>query len=95
MFKVSCQHKIWWWRYQQFLSHQLAMPGENGVRFDDGSDLFQGLPSELFTDCSKGSTLGVRELNASFNLVVQDVSFGDEIVVSQAQLFINGARDVS
>jgi hypothetical protein len=71
------------------------MPGQNRIGFDDGGDFFQGLLAELLTNLSESSALGVGELYASFNLVAQDVIFGDEIVVSQAQLLIDGARDVS
>ncbi len=38
-------------------SHQLAMPGQEGLGFDDGGDLSEGLLTEFLTDLGQGSAI--------------------------------------
>jgi hypothetical protein len=67
----------------KFLGHKLAMPGEYGIGFDDGGDVFEGLLAEFLADLGEGLTLGASELYTSFNLLAQDAIFGSEIFIAQ------------
>src|SRR5215831_4148775 len=46
----------------EFLRHQLAMPGENRIGFDDGSDFRQRLLAKFLADLGQGLALGVGML---------------------------------
>src|SRR5262245_31605242 len=56
----------------EFLRHQFPMPGQDGVRFDDGGDFLQGLFTELLANRSRRLALGIGKLHAPCNLVAQD-----------------------
>ncbi len=68
----------------KFLGHQIAMPGQNRVGFNDVGNLRQGLFTQPLADLSQCSTLGVGEWHATLNPVSQNAIFGHEILISQA-----------
>src|SRR5215510_6730023 len=47
----------------EFLSHQLAMPGENRLGFDNGGDFLQRLLAEFLADRGQGLALDVGKLD--------------------------------
>src|SRR5262245_65075789 len=48
-------------RAVEFPGHKLTVPGENGVRFDDGGDFLEGLLAELLADCGQCLAFAVRQ----------------------------------
>src|SRR5438128_1103243 len=64
----------------EFLRHQLTMPGENRVGFDDGGDFCQGLLAELLDDLSQDRAFGVGPLNTPRNLLAQGTARFDHEV---------------
>ena len=78
----------------EFVSGEFALPGEDGIRFDDLGDFFQGFLAELFADLGQGLALGVCELHASLDLIAQDAVFCREILVSEQEFFIDRARNI-
>jgi hypothetical protein len=45
----------------KLLGHELAVPGEDGVGFDDGGDFFQRSLPQLLTDLGQGLALAIAE----------------------------------
>src|SRR5215475_2057829 len=64
------------------LSHKPAVPGENGVRFDDGGDFLQGLLAELLAHLSQGLPLAVTQPNASWDLMTQDTILCHQVLIA-------------
>jgi hypothetical protein len=75
----------------ELLCHELAVPAYNGLRFDDGGDLRQGLLTQFLADLGQSLALGITELDAPLDLVAQDAIFGYQILVSQQEFFIHRA----
>src|SRR5258705_2603921 len=50
----------------EFAGDQLAVPGQDGVRLRDGCDLGENLATQAMTNLAERSSLGVRELQATF-----------------------------
>ncbi len=53
----------------EFFGHELTMPGENGVGFDDVGDFFEGLLAQLYPNLSQRLALGVTEPETAFDLL--------------------------
>jgi hypothetical protein len=51
------------------LARELAVPGQNSLRFGDRGDLAQGLLPQLLAQLSKGGALCVGEWHSSWDLV--------------------------
>jgi hypothetical protein len=77
----------------EFLSHQLAMPGENRLGFDDGSDFLQRLLAEFLADLGQGLALGVGKLDPPCNVVAQNPILFDHVCVAQQELFLHRTGD--
>jgi len=72
-------------RAVNLLSHQLAMPSQDGVRFDDGGDFIQRRFTKLLANFGQGAPLSISELDPAFNLVAQDTIFRHQILNPQAE----------
>jgi len=53
----------------ELLGDQLAMPGQDRIRFNDRGDFLERLSAELFTNLGSRHAFGVGKLNASRDLV--------------------------
>src|SRR5207248_2400790 len=69
-----------------FAGDQLAVPGQDGVRPGHSCDLAENLAAEAMTDLAERGPLGVRELQSTFQLALQDAGFGGQIFVPRQQL---------
>jgi hypothetical protein len=78
----------------EFLSDELAMPGENRIGLDDVGYFLQSVLTQLLSELSQSLAFGVGEPHAPLNLMAQDAIFSHEILVSQQEFLINGARDI-
>src|SRR6266850_6846751 len=66
-------------RAVELLCHQHTMPGEDGLRLDDGGYLGQGLPPELFPKFGQRLPLATTQPHAARDLLTQDPVFCDQI----------------
>jgi hypothetical protein len=71
------------------MCHELAMPTENGLGFDDRGDFLQGLLPQLLTDLGEGLALAIRSAHTARDLVAQDAIFGHQVLVAQQQFLID------
>jgi hypothetical protein len=60
----------------EFPGHQLAVPGQDGVRPSYIGHLAENLAAQSMTDLAERGSLGVRELQPPFQLGLQDAIFG-------------------
>ena len=54
----------------------------------------EGITAQAMTDLAKPGSLGVRDLELSFQLGLQDAVFGGQIVVPHQQLLVHRPRDL-
>jgi hypothetical protein len=78
----------------EFAGDQLAVPGQDGVRAGHSCDLAENLAAQAMTDLAERGPLGVRELQSTFQLGLQDAVFGGQIFVPRQQLLVHRPRDV-
>src|SRR6266581_7000019 len=81
-------------RAVEFLRHQPAVPGENGVRGDDGGDFLESLLAELLADFSQCLAFAVRQLHTTSDLVAQEAILCHQVLIAQQQCLIDGSRDI-
>jgi hypothetical protein len=73
----------------ELLGNQPARPRKDGVWFDDGSDLFQGLLAELFTNLREGLPLPIAQPDAALNLLAQKAILRHQVFVAQQEFLID------
>jgi hypothetical protein len=73
---------------------KLAVPSQDGVRPGDIGHLAENLAAQSMTDLAERGSLGVRELQPSLQLGLQDAIFGGQIFVPRQQLLVHHASDV-
>ena len=56
-------------------------------------DLGEGIAAQAMTNLAERGSLGVRELEPSFQLGLQDAVFGGQIFVPRQQLLIHRSSD--
>ena len=78
----------------EFAGDKLAIPGQDGVRPGHIGHFAENLAAQSTTDFAQRSSFGVRELQPSFQLGLQDAVFGSQIFISQQQLLVHRPRDV-
>ena len=78
----------------EFASDQLAVPGQDSVRPGDGCDLGENLAAHAMTNFAERGSIGIRQLQPTFQLGLQDAVFGSQIFVSSQQLLVHRPRDV-
>ena len=71
-----------------------AVPGENGVRGDDGSDFLESLLAELLADFSQRLAFAVRQLHTTCDLAAQDAILCHQVLIAQQQFLIDGSHDI-
>jgi hypothetical protein len=74
---------------QHVVGHQPAQrpPG-------DGCYLGENLAAHAMTNFAERGSLGIRQLQPTFQLGLQDAAFGSQIFVSRQQLLVHRPRDV-
>src|SRR6195256_3707121 len=72
---------------------ELAVPGQDGVRLRHIGYLAENLAAQSMTDLAERGSLGVRELQLSFQLGLQDPIFGGQIFVPRQQLLVHHPCD--
>src|SRR5258707_14030400 len=77
----------------EFAGHQLAVPGQDGVRPGDIGHLAENLAAQSMTDLAERGSLGVRELQPPFQLGLQDAIFGGQIFDPRQQILFPHPRD--
>jgi hypothetical protein len=65
----------------EFAGDQLAVPGQDGVRPGDGCDLGKNLAAQAMSNLAELRTFDVRELQAPFQLGLQDSVFSNQILI--------------
>lgn len=70
------------------VSGEFALLGEDGIRFDDLGDVFQGFLAQCLTDLGQGLALSITELEPTLDLIAQDAVFGNEILIAEQEFFI-------
>jgi len=73
---------------------KLAVPAQDSIRPSHGCDFAENLAAQAMTDLAERGSLGVRELEPSFQLGLQDPVFGGQIFVPRQELLIHRPRDV-
>ena len=73
---------------------QIGVPSKNGSWFDDCRDGFKSFSAELFADSGKFSPLFIFQPDSACQFRPQYPVFGDEILISEPKLLINGAGDI-
>ena len=77
-----------------FLRHELAVPSEDGIGFDDLRDFLQGFLSQLLADLRQGLALAITQPYTSLELIAENAIFGHQILIAQQQFLIDGSRDI-
>jgi hypothetical protein len=80
-------------RAVEFARHEVAVPGQDGVRPGDIGHLAQNLAAQSMTDFAERGSLGVRELQPPLRLGLQDAIFGGQIFDPCQQLLVHHPRD--
>ncbi len=70
-------------RAVELLGDQAAMPGENGLRRDDGCNLREDLAAEPLTDLGQFSTFSVAELETAADLSTQNAILRGEVLATE------------
>src|SRR5215510_13457883 len=65
----------------ELLRYEFAVPGQDGVGFDDGGHLFEGFLPQLLADLSQSLALAIAEAHAALNLAAQDTIFRHQVLV--------------
>ncbi len=76
------------------LRHQLAVPGHNGVGFDDGGDLLQGFLAQLLTHRGQDLALAIAQSHVTSDLLAQDTILSDQVLIPQEELLVHRIRDI-
>ena len=76
------------------LVHELAVPGEDGVRLRNRRDLLQCLSAQFVANLSQSLPLSVGQQQPScLDMVAQDAVFRREIRIAQSEFLIDRACD--
>ena len=78
----------------EFAGDQLAIPAQDGVRPGHVGDVGENLAAQSMTDLAERASLGVRKLQPSIQLGLQDAIFGGQIFVPRQQLLVHCPRHV-
>ena len=70
------------------------MPGQDGVRFDDGGHFRQRLLAQLLSNVGEGLALAIAQAYTTFDLVTQHAIFGHQVLIAQQQFLIDSPRDI-
>jgi hypothetical protein len=76
------------------LRHQFAVPGKDGIGFNDRNEYFKGLLAQLLADLRQGLALAIVEPEVSLYLVAQDAVLRDQIFIAHQQFLIDSPCDV-
>src|SRR5215813_1743236 len=81
-------------RAVELAGDKLAVPSQDGVWPRYSCDLGEGVTAQAMSDLTERGSLGVREFEPSFQLVLQDAVFGGQIFVPRHEFLIHRPRDV-
>ena len=71
------------------------VPAQDSVRPGHSCDFAENLAAQAMADLAERGSLGVRELESTFQLGLEDPVFGGQIFVPRQQLLVHRPRDVS
>jgi hypothetical protein len=74
---------------------KLAIPAQDSVRSRYGGDVGKHLAAEPMTDLTEHAALGVRELQPTAQLRLEDAVLSGQIFVPRQQLLVHLPRHVS
>jgi hypothetical protein len=78
----------------EFLRHELPVPGQDGLRFNDAGHLLKGLFTRLPAHLSQGHAFHVAQSYAPLDLLMQDAVFHHQGLVTQEELLVHRTRDI-
>jgi len=73
----------------------LRYQAQDSVRPGHSCDFAENLAAQAMADLAERGSLGVRELQSTFQLRLQDEVFGGQIIVPRQQFLVHRPRDVS
>lgn len=73
----------------EFARDELAIPAEDGVRLGYGGDVGQNLATQAMTDLAQHASLGIRQLQPTFQLRLEDAVLGSQVFVPRQQLLVH------
>jgi hypothetical protein len=78
----------------EFAGDKLAIPAQDGVRPGYGGDVRESLMAQAMTDLAERASLGIRELQSTLQLSLDDAVLGGQIFVPRQQLLVHCPRYV-
>lgn len=78
----------------ELAGHELAIPAQDGVRLSYGGDVGQNLATQAMTDLAEHASLGVRQLQPTVQLRLEDAVLRGQVFVRRQQLLIHRPRHV-
>jgi hypothetical protein len=78
----------------EFAGDKLAIPAQDGVRSGYSGDVGENLAAQAMTDLAERASLGVRELQPTCQLRLDDAVLGGQIFIPGQQLLIHCSRYV-
>jgi hypothetical protein len=73
---------------------KLAVPAQDGVRPGYGRDVGENLAAQPMTDLAEHAPLGVRKLQPTNQLRLEDAVLGGQIFIPRQQLLVHRPRHV-
>ena len=81
-------------RAVELAGDKLAIPSQDGVRPGYGRDVGESLAAQPMTDLAEHASLGVRKLQPTSQLHLEDAVLGGQIFVPRQQLLVHRPRHV-
>jgi hypothetical protein len=78
----------------ELVGDELTIPAKDGVRSGYGSDVGENLATQAMTDLAEHASLGVRELQPTFQLRLEDAVLDGKILVPRQQFLVHRPRHV-
>ena len=66
----------------ELLRNELAVPGQNGVRFDHVSHVLQGFLPQLLANHGEGLPLAITQADSTFDLRAQETILRHQLLVA-------------
>jgi len=70
-----------------------AVPGEDGCRLRNGSDLLKRFLAQLHTNLGKALAIAICELHATPDLLTENAILGYQVRTAKPELFVNRLGD--
>src|SRR6266571_750027 len=70
-----------------------AVPGEDGCRLRNGSDLLKRFLAQLHTNLGKALAIAICELHATPDLLTENAILGYQVRIAKPELFVNRLGD--